>query len=240
LAKKISALAARLDTEVDGTEFVILADTDAVYNTVTATTISSSTADDSFSDSANGFAGYKVGTTADVTGFTAGGLNTTYTIATVLSDGSKITVEETLTDTEAAGNSVTIDGLGLNYKMLLSDLAEYTGSAGLPNPVDGATFKDSRYTVHTATSSSFDADDGNVQVRTAAGNETIEITLATSEFSIIFIKYIPGANTISFGTSIDKWIGGVEPSTVEAEHWMSFWSEDDGTTIVGQSLGGAS
>jgi hypothetical protein len=77
-------------------------------------------------------------------------------------------------------------------------------------------------------------------VRTAAGNETIEITLATSEFSIIFIKYIPGANTITFGTSIDKWIGGVAPATVEAEHWMSFWSEDNGTTIVGQSLGGAS
>jgi hypothetical protein len=240
LAKKISALAARLDTEVDGTEFVILADTDAVYNTVTATTISSSTVDDSFSDSANGFAGYKVGTTADVTGFTAGGLNTTYTIATVLSDGSKITVEETLTDTEAAGNSVTIDGLGLNYKMLLSELAEYTGSAGLPNPVDGATFKDSRQTVFTAPSSSFDSDNGNVQVRTAAGNETIEVTLAAAEGSLLLLEYVPGAHTITFGTSIDEWVGGAEPSSLDTKHYMMFFSTDGGTTVIGRDIGGAS
>ena len=237
---KISSFTARLDTEVDGNEFIVIADTDAVYNTVTASTISSSTVDDSFSDSANGLAGFKVGTNITVTGFTAGGLNTTYVVATVASDGSKITVEETLTDTEAAGNSITINGLGVNYKMLLSELAQYTGSAGLPNPIDGATFKDSRETVFAAASSSFDVDNGNIQTRTAAGNETIEITMSASNGSILIVDYTPGAHTISFGTSIDNWVGGAAPSTIEALHRLVFTSTDGGTTITGQSVGGIS
>lgn len=237
---KISSFTARLDTEVDGTEFVVLADTDAVYNTLTASTISASTVDNSFSDSANGLAGFKVGTSITVTGFTAGGLNTTYVVATVASDGSKITVEETLTDTEAAGNSITINGLGVNYKMLLSELAQYTGSAGLPNPIDGATFKDSRETVFAAASSSFDVDNGNIQTRTAAANETIEVTLAAANGSILIVDYTPGAFTISFGTSINNWVGGAAPSTIESLHRFVFTSTDGGTTITGQSVGGIS
>ena len=240
MAKKISDLTARLDTEVDGTEFVVLADTDAVYNTVTASTISASTTDDSFNDSANGLAGFRVGTAINVTGFATGSLNTSYTIATVASDGSKITVNETLTADESAGESVTIDGLGVNYKMLLSELAEYIGSAGLPDPIDGATFKDSRETVFAAGSSSFDVDNGNVQTRTAAGNETIEVTLAASGGSFLLVEYIPGAHTISFGTSIDEWIGGSEPSTIEDKHIFLFFSTDGGTTVIGNSVGGAS
>lgn len=127
MAKRVSDLTARLDTEVDGTEFVLLSDTDAVYNTITASTISASTVDDSFSDSGNGLGIFRVGTTISVSGFATGSLNTTYTVASVAVDGSKITVEETLTASESAGSSVTIDGLGVSYKMLLSELREYTG-----------------------------------------------------------------------------------------------------------------
>lgn len=237
---KISSFTARLDTEVDGTEFIVLADTDAVYNTITATTISSDATDDSFNDSANGFGGFKSGTTITTSGFTDGSLNGTFTIASVAADGSKITVVEDLTVTEASGNSVTINGLGVNYKMTLTELAQFTGSAGLPDPIDGSTFKDSRHTVFTAGSSSFDVDNGNVQKRTAAGNETIEVTLAAAEGSFLLVEYVPGAHTITFGTSIDQWTGGSAPATIEAKHIFMFFSTDGGTTVIGHSVGGAS
>lgn len=240
MAKKVTDFTARLNTDLDGQEYVMLSDTNAVYNTVTATTISSSTVDDSFSDSANGFAGFKVGTALTATGFVATGLNTSYTIATVATDGSKVTVNETLTDTESAGASVTLDGLGINYKILVDELATYIGFVGLPNPVDGATFKDSRATVHTASSASIDFDNGNIQTRTLAGNETLEITAAPSDGSIGLVRVVPGANTLSFGTSIDEWIDGVAPTTIGAKHWLGFWSIDGSTTIIGTDIGESS
>lgn len=237
---KVSGFTARINTELDGAEYVMLADTDAVYNTITAATISSDATDESFNDSANGLAGFKVGTTIVTSGFVDASLNGTFTIATVAASGSKITVVEDLTVTEAAGASVTINGLGVNYKMTTAELAIYTGSAGLPNPIDGATFKDSRETVFAAASSTFDVDNGNIQTRTAAANETIEVTMAAANGSILIVDYIPGAFTISFGTSINEWVGGVAPTTVEAKHRFVFTSTDGGTTVTGQSVGGIS
>lgn len=236
---KISSLTARLDTEVDGQEFVVLADTDAVYNTITATTISSNATDESFNDSANGFGGFKAGTSITTSGFTDASLNDTFTIVSVTADGSKITVAEDLTVTESAGNSVTIDGLGVNYKMTLDELKQFTAGA-LPDPIEDTNFKDSREIVHAATSSTFDVNNGNIQTRTAAGNETIEVTMAAANGSILIVDYTPGAHTITFGTSIDNWVGGSAPSTIEALHRFVFTSTDGGTTITGQSVGGIS
>ena len=237
---KVSGFTARINTELDGAEYVMLADTDAVYNTITASTISSDASDESFNDSANGLAGFKVGTSIITSGFAAGALNGTFTVATVALDGSKITVVEDLTVTEAAGASVTINGLGVNYKITVDELAVYVGSAGLPNPITGATFKDSRETVFAAASSTFDVANGNIQTRTAAGNETIEVTMAPSGGSILIVDYIPGAHSISFGASIDEWVGGSAPGTIEAKHRFVFTSTDGGTTVTGQSVGGIS
>lgn len=196
---RVSGLTARTAAQVDGAELVLLADTDAVYNTVTASTISASTVDDSFSDSANGLGGYKIGTTISVSGFVASGLNTTYTVATVASDGSKITVSETLTDTEAAGASVTIDGLGVSYKMTLGQLSTYVGagaSVETASKTGSVTADFSTYTdfVWTLT--------GNITL----ANPTTEAVGQRGHF--VFIQDGTGSRTVTLGTDYESKDGG--------------------------------
>lgn len=198
---RVSGLTARLDTEVDGNEFVLLADTDAVYNTVTASTISASTVDDSFSDSANGLGGYKIGTTISVSGFATGGLNTTYTVATVASDGSKITVEETLSASEAAGSSITIDGLGLSYKMLLSELKQYV--SGTPSYSVETASKTGSVTADFVTYTDF--------VWTLTGNITLDNPTTESAGQrghFVFIQDGTGSRTVTLGTDYESKDGG--------------------------------
>lgn len=103
------------------------------------------------------------------------------------------------------------------------------------NP-DGVTFNDPRYKTYIAPSSSFNTDNGPSQVRTATANETIEVSMADADTSILKVKYIPGAHTIAIGTSIDKWAGAV-PGPLAAEHHFLFWSDDDGATVTGCSIG---
>ena len=155
------------------------------------------------------------------------------------------TVEDVINDEivhTTGGNNVMSQDLDMNSNDILNG-----GSARFTTVIiDGVlaqaenTFSDSRQIVYTNDSSSFDVANGNIQTRTAAGNETIEITMAPSDGSILIVDYIPGAHTITFGTSIDNWVGGTAPSTIEALHRFVFTSTDGGTTITGQSVGGIS
>jgi hypothetical protein len=91
--------------------------------------------------------------------------------------------------------------------------------------------------VHTAASVDIDPANGNVQVRTLAGNETFTFTNIDPGQSVL-IKIIPGANTLTL-TNVAKWDnGGAAPSSIEAEHWIIV-SNIDGT-IVGTDRGGVS
>jgi hypothetical protein len=71
----------------------------------TAGTISFAETDSKISDSASGFSTFYAGQTIDVTGTTSN--NGSFTVATVASDGSYMTVDEDLTD-ESAGSSFTV------------------------------------------------------------------------------------------------------------------------------------
>lgn len=91
--------------------------------------------------------------------------------------------------------------------------------------------------VHTASTVDIDPANGNVQVRTLAGNETFTFTNIAAGQSVL-LKIIPGANTLTL-TNIAKWDnGGTAPSSIAAEHWIIV-SNIDGT-IVGTDRGGVS
>ena len=111
--------------------------------------------------------------------------------------------------------------------LTLGDLSQ--GKAGL--------FQDVTEKVHTAASVDIDPANGNVQVRTLAGNETFTFTNIAAGQSVL-LKIIPGANTLTL-TNVAKWDnGGSAPSSIEAEHWIIV-SNIDGT-IVGTDRGGVS
>ncbi len=91
--------------------------------------------------------------------------------------------------------------------------------------------------VHTASGVDIDPANGNVQVRTLAGNETFTFTNIAAGQSVL-LKIIPGAHTLTL-TNIAKWDnGGTAPSSIAAEHWIVV-SNIDGT-IVGTDRGGVS
>jgi hypothetical protein len=98
-------------------------------------------------------------------------------------------------------------------------------------------FQDVTEKVHTAASVDIDPANGNVQVRTLAGNETFTFTNIAAGQSVL-LKIIPGANTLTL-TNVAKWDnGGTAPSSISAEHWIIV-SNIDGT-IVGTDRGGVS
>lgn len=89
-------------------------------STTSGTTISASSTDNSISDSGSGFvaAGFQVGDTVIVSGFTAGANNGRFVATTVTA--SKITFGGTDGDvivTEAAGNAVTLDSNAASLKV---------------------------------------------------------------------------------------------------------------------------
>ncbi len=98
-------------------------------------------------------------------------------------------------------------------------------------------FQDVTEKVHTATGVDIDPANGNVQVRTLAGNETFTFTNIAAGQAVL-LKVIPGANTLTL-TNVAKWdSGGTAPSSISAEHWLVV-SNIDGT-IVGTDRGGVS
>jgi hypothetical protein len=91
--------------------------------------------------------------------------------------------------------------------------------------------------VHTAAGVDIDPANGNVQVRTLAGNETLTFTNIDAGQSVV-LKVVPGANTLTL-TNVAKWTnGGAAPSSIEAEHWLIITNIDG--TIVGTDVGGVS
>ena len=97
-------------------------------------------------------------------------------------------------------------------------------------------FQDVTEKVHTASGVDIDPANGNIQVRTLAGNETLTFASVAAGQSVV-LKVVPGANTLTL-SNIAKWTGGSAPSSIEAEHWLVI-SNIDGT-IVGTDLGGVS
>lgn len=111
------------------------------------------------------------------------------------------------------------------------------GSADALKEGRAGLFKDVTEEVYTNTGTDFDPANGNVQVRTLAGNETPTFTNIAAGQSVL-IKFVPGANTLTL-SNIAKWTnGGTAPSTIAAEHWIVV-SNIDGT-IVGADVGGVS
>jgi hypothetical protein len=101
----------------------------------------------------------------------------------------------------------------------------------------GVTFTDITETVHVATTVDVDPADGNIQVRTLAGNETPTYSNISTGQSVL-IKYVIGAFILTL-TNIPKWTNdGTAPSSIAAEHWLVI-SNVDGT-IVGTNVGGVS
>ncbi len=91
--------------------------------------------------------------------------------------------------------------------------------------------------VHTAATVDIDPANGNVQVRTLAGNETLTFANIDAGQSVV-LKVVPGANTLTL-TNVAKWTnGGSAPSSIEAEHWLVITNIDG--TIVGTDVGGVS
>lgn len=84
--------------------------TDGTNKTITATTLSVATADNSFNDSGNGFltAGFKVGDTIHTSGFSNGGNNSKWVISTVVA-GKIVLTDGTGLVVEAAGASATVE-----------------------------------------------------------------------------------------------------------------------------------
>jgi hypothetical protein len=108
-----------------------------------------------------------------------------------------------------------------------SDLSQ--GKAGL--------FQDVTEKVHTATTVAIDPANGNIQVRTLTGNETLTFSNVAAGQSVV-LKVVPGANTLTL-TNIAKWTdNGSAPSTIAAEHWLVVTNIDG--TIVGSDVGGIS
>jgi allophanate hydrolase subunit 2 len=108
-----------------------------------------------------------------------------------------------------------------------SDLAK--GRAGL---LQGVT-----EVVHTAATIDIAPANGNVQVRTLAGNETLTFSNIAVGQSVV-LKVVPGANTLTL-TNVAKWTnGGTAPSAIAAEHWLVITNIDG--TIVGTDVGGVS
>lgn len=99
----------------------------------------------------------------------------------------------------------------------------------------GGTFKDVTEVVHTAATVDIDPANGNVQVRTLAGNETFTFTGITAGQAVLLVV-IPGANTLTL-TNVAKWTGDA-PASIDAEHWLVI-SNVNGT-IVGTDIGGVS
>lgn len=117
---------------------------------------------------------------------------------------------------EATATALTFDDLSKGRAGLMQDVTEL---------------------VHTAASVDIDPANGNVQVRTLAGNETFTFTNIAAGQTVL-IKVIPGANTLTL-TNVAKWTdGGTAPASIEAEHWLVI-SNVDGT-IVGTDVGGVS
>ncbi len=121
------------------------------------------------------------------------------------------------------------DGAGVEAcatALTFGDLSQ--GKAGL--------FQDVTEKVHTAATVDIDPANGNVQVRTLAGNETLTFSNIAAGQSVL-LKVVVGANTLTL-TNVAKWTGAGAPSSIEAEHWMVI-SNVDGT-IVGTDVGGVS
>lgn len=111
--------------------------------------------------------------------------------------------------------------------LTLSDLSQ--GKSGL--------FQDVTEKVHTAASVDIDPANGNIQVRTLAGNETFTFTNIAAGQSVL-LKIIPGAHTLTL-TNIAKWDNdGAAPASIAAEHWIVVSNVD--STIVGSDRKGVS
>jgi len=75
---------------------------------------------------------------------------------------------------------------------------------------------------------------GNWQTRSMPSNEAWLFSITQGQS--IFVTVTTNGFTLNL-TNVNKWVGGAAPATIEPEHAFRFWS-NDGTTIIGHSLGG--
>ncbi|MCB2186286.1 MAG: hypothetical protein KQJ78_07705 [Deltaproteobacteria bacterium] len=106
----VDKLSVKIGTEalVEGT-FSLIGRDGIVAETVVGTTIAAVAADQSFTDSANGFGVFKAGDVIAVSGFSTTANNGRFTVASVSTDGNKITTTAVATiENESATPSVTV------------------------------------------------------------------------------------------------------------------------------------
>tara|TARA_R110001606_G_scaffold399308_1_gene584597 strand:+ start:2550 stop:4955 length:2406 start_codon:yes stop_codon:yes gene_type:complete len=106
------------------TFFDLFTNTDVSFNATTSTI--EIQRDGAGTAVANAFNGLSVGDKFTVAGATTAANNTTYTIATIASDGSSVTVEEAINTTEVDADGVTFTGSGNGYAYESSSLITYT------------------------------------------------------------------------------------------------------------------
>lgn len=98
-------------------------------------------------------------------------------------------------------------------------------------------FQDVTEKVHTATTVDIDPANGNIQVRTLVGNETLTFSNIEAGQSVD-LTIIAGAFTVTL-SNIAEWINdGTAPSSIAARHRIIAHNIDG--TIVGANLGGQS
>jgi len=132
--------------------------------------------------------------------------------------------------------------LGNLYNVVLHPTPQYDDLLVFDNIIDRwvnkskleANVESAIHTIQVLPSPVINGAIGNWLTRTAVANETLSFVLASGQS--VFVTVIPNGFTVSLA-NVNKWVGGSAPSTVEPEHAFRFWSED-GTTIIGHSLGG--
>ena len=136
--KQFSELLARVGASLKGTEVVSI---EGLAGTAyTASTISAAAADNSINDSAVGLPIIPVGAAVNVSGFADVSTELNGEQIVVSSTASKLVIETDITTDEPAGASVTIQEKNKSYKLQLTELANFISAAGLPDPIESATF----------------------------------------------------------------------------------------------------